>query len=154
MGDRSWLVRLVCIGPRAGEDRCRRAGSDARGRSRVIALGRSRGAGSAVPYPASLPDAVSRVLRGRGRTSGVPVSGSAMTWTFRPKTSSTISAVTTHRESTCPVVAGRGLHLGGPFRPEAACESGTAPWFADRSRSSGSRLGRPGRPRGCLVVAA
>ena len=55
----------------------------------MIALGRSRGAGTTVSYPALLPDAVSRVLRGRGRTSGVPVSGSAMTWTGRPKTSST-----------------------------------------------------------------
>ena len=54
----------------------------------MIALGRSRGAGGAVSYPAPPPDAVSRVLRGRGRTSGVPVSGSEMTWTFRPKTSS------------------------------------------------------------------
>jgi len=39
----------------------------------MIALGRSRGAGTTVSYPALPPDAVSRLLRGRGRTSGVPV---------------------------------------------------------------------------------
>ena len=53
----------------------------------MISLGRSRGAGSAVPYPALLPDAVSRVLRGRGRTSGVPVSGSEGTCVAGPRTS-------------------------------------------------------------------
>ena len=62
----------------------------------MIALGRSRGAGGAVSYPALLPDAVPRGLRGRGRTSGVPVSGSEMTWTFRPKTSSVAGAVSVH----------------------------------------------------------
>ena len=53
----------------------------------MIALGRSRGAGATVSYPALLPDAVSRVLRGRGRTSGVPVSGSEGTWIAGPRTS-------------------------------------------------------------------
>ena len=54
----------------------------------MIALGRSRGAGAAAPYPALPVDAVSRVLRGNGRTSGVPVRGSEMTWTARPRASS------------------------------------------------------------------
>ena len=52
----------------------------------MIALGQSLGTGGAVSYPALLPDAVSRVLRGSGRTNGVPVSGSEMTWAGRPKT--------------------------------------------------------------------
>ena len=66
----------------------------------MIALGRSRSAGATVSYPASPPDAVSRVLRGSGRTSGVPVSGSEMTWTAGPRTS--------------PVCRGSaGLFLGG-----------------------------------------
>ena len=52
----------------------------------MIALGRSRGAGGAVSYLVSPPDAVSRVLRGSGRINGVPVSGSEMTWTARPRT--------------------------------------------------------------------
>ena len=55
----------------------------------MIALGRSRGAGGAVSYLVSPPDAVSRVLRGSGRTSGGPVSGAEMTWTAGPRTSST-----------------------------------------------------------------
>ena len=66
----------------------------------MIALGRSRGAAPPFPTPASDAYAVSRVLRGSGRTSGVPVSGSEMTWTARPKTS--------------PVCRGSaGLFLGG-----------------------------------------
>ena len=52
----------------------------------MIALGRSPIVGVAVPYPALPADAVSRGSRGRGRTSGVPVSGSEMTWVARPRT--------------------------------------------------------------------
>ena len=51
----------------------------------MIALGRSRGAGAAAPYPALPVDAVPRVVRGNGRTSGVPVRGTEMTWASRPR---------------------------------------------------------------------
>ena len=79
------------------------SGSDDRGRSRMIALGRSPIAGPSSPYPATPAGVVAAVPRGRGRTSGVPVSGSEMTWTARPKTSSTIRI-------------GTGTILGGPSR--------------------------------------
>ena len=69
----------------------------------MIALGRSPIAGPSSPYSAKPAGVVAAVPRGRGRTSGVPVSGSEMTWTARPKTSSTIRI-------------GAGTILGGPSR--------------------------------------
>ena len=58
--------------------------------SRAVAgdrAGPKPGAGGVVSYPALTPDAVSWVLRGRGRTSGVPVSGSEGTCVAGPRTS-------------------------------------------------------------------